>query len=60
MRTYPYRFGVKGLGAQVVREGLAELQQLVPRFSVDDALLTRSTDMHCPAEWSGRLEALGG
>jgi len=58
--VYPYRFGAKGLGLSVVRPGLAELEQLVPRFFPDDPLLTRGTDMHDPTEWQGRLEELGG
>ncbi len=57
---YPYRFGDKGLDAQLVSAGLAELERLVPRIFPDDPLLTRGTDMHEPAQWEGRLEALGG
>ena len=57
--VYPYRFGAKGLEPAIVRAGLAELEQLVPRFFPDDPLLTRGTDMHDPAEWSARLDELG-
>jgi predicted metal-dependent phosphoesterase TrpH len=57
---YPYRYGAKGLGAEVVRDGLAELQSALARHLPGDALLTRGSDMHQPGEWAERLGEMGG
>ncbi len=56
--SYPYCSGVKGMPAAEARQGLLELVRLTARFFPGQALLTRGTDMHFPAEWQGRLEEL--
>ncbi len=56
--VYPYRYSAKGLLGDDVEAGLAELCRLVERFFPADALLTRGTDMHEPAEWRDRLAEL--
>lgn len=56
--VYPYRYSFKDLPPAEVNDGLAELCRLVERLFPADALLTRGTDMHEPAEWQDRLAEL--
>lgn len=58
MRIYPYRFSSKDLPPAVAVDGMVELSRLVGEIFPGDALLTRGTDMHEPAEWGERLVEL--
>jgi predicted metal-dependent phosphoesterase TrpH len=56
--VYPYGHGIKGIPRAEAEAGLAELCRLVERYFPADAMLTRGSDMHEPAEWPCRLAEL--